>query len=127
MFKQQDKQTSAIAVRFKKHQDQEPCALGKFSDHPEAMPEFTVDNVLDYLIYRKEKDCMRAEDWRSFKSGGFKLFKEGHVNTITQHDSIFGITCSCLPEMKKDRVYNIKINITNLSNVCLAECSFPAG
>ena len=93
------------------------------------MPEFTIDNVLDYLIYRKEKDCMRAEDWKSFKSGGFKLFKEGHVQkiTITQRNSIFGITCSCLPEMKKDRIYNIKINITDSSNVCLAECSCPAG
>ena len=29
--------------------------------------------------------------------------------------------------MKKDRVYKIKINITDLSNVCLAECSCPPG
>ena len=66
------------------------------------MPEFIIENVLDYLIYRKEKDYMRAEDWKSFKTGGFKLFKEGHVQkiTITQNDTMFGITCNCLPEMK---------------------------
>ena len=100
------------------------------TDHPGAMPEFTIENVVDYLINRKENDCMRAEDWKSFKAGGYKLFKEGHVQKImiTQHDSIFGITCSCLPEVKKDRVYKIKINITtSSSNVCLAECSCPAG
>ena len=73
---------------------------------------------------------MRADNWKSFKAGGYKLLQEGHVQKImiTQHDSIFGITCSCLPEMKKDRVYKIKINITtSSSNVCLAECSCPAG
>ena len=123
----QDEQTSAIAVRSKKHQ--EPYALGRLNDHPDTMPEFTIENVLDYLIYRKEKDCMRAEDWKSFKAGGFTLFKEGHVQkiTITQNDTMFGITCSCLPEMKKDRVYKIKISMTNSSDICLAECSCPAG
>ena len=128
-LKLQNKQTSAIAIRSKKHQDQEPCALGRLNDHPDAMPEFTIENVLDYLICRKEKDCMRAEDWKSFKTGGFKLFKEGHVQkiTITQNNTMFGITCSCQPEMKKDRVYKIKISMTNSSDISLAECSRPAG
>ena len=62
---------------------------------------------------------MRAEDWKSFKAGGYKLFKEGHVQNImiTQHDSVLGITCSCLPEMKKDGVYKIKINLS--TNSCV--------
>ena len=129
-LKQQGEHISNTAIRSKKYQDQEPCSLGKLTDHPGAMPEFTIENVVDYLINWKENDCMRAEDWKSFKAGGYKSFKEGHVQKImiTQHDSIFGITCSCLPEMKKDRVYKIKINITtSSSNVCLAECSCPAG
>ena len=97
---------SNTAVRSKKNQDQEPCSLGKLTDHPGAMPKFTIENVADHLINQKENDCMRAKDWKSFKAGGYKLFKEGHMQKImiTQHDSIFGITCSCLPEMKKDRV-----------------------
>ena len=81
-LKQQDKQTSAIAVRSKKHQDQEPCALGKLSDHPEAMLKFTIDDVLDYLIYRKEKDCIRAENLEEIQVWWFKLFKEGHVHRL---------------------------------------------
>ena len=70
---------------------------------------------------------MRAEDWKSFKAGGYKLFKEGHIQNImiTQHDSVLGITCNCLPETKKDGVYKIKINLS--TNSCLAECSCPAG
>ena len=40
---------------------------------------------------------------------------------------MFGITCSCLPEMKKDRAYKIKISMTNSSDISLAECSCLAG
>lgn len=43
------------------------------------MPLFTIENVVDYMINRKESNCMQAEDWKSFKAGGYKLFKEGHV------------------------------------------------
>ena len=92
--------------------------------HPPKFPS------IRYLINRKENDCTRAEVWKGFKAGGYKLFKKGHVQKVmvTKHDSIFGLTCSCLPEMKKDRVYKIKINITtDSSNVCLGECSCPAG
>ena len=74
---------------------------------------------------------MRAEDWKSFKTGGYKLFKEGHVQKtmINQQGSVCAISCSCLPEMKKDRIYKIKIDIiaVDTSDVCSAECSCPAG
>ena len=94
------------------------------------MPAFTIENVLDYLIYRKKEDGLRAEDWKSFKVGGFKLFKEGHIQNImvSQQGTVFGIECRCLPEMKKDRVYKIKVEIsTNAPSVHLAESSCPAG
>ena len=103
---------------------------GKLIDNPSSMPIFTIEKVLDYLVYRKEEDNMRAEDWKSFKSGGFKLFKEGHVHNIMVHRQgiIFGVNCRCLPEMKKDRVYKINVEIsTETSSVHLAECSCPAG
>ena len=66
-LKQQGEQTSGCsntAVRSKKHQDQEPCSLEKLTDHPGTMPEFTIENVVDYLINWNENDCMRAEDWK---------------------------------------------------------------
>ena len=89
-----------------------------------------LENVLDYLIYQKEEDCLRAEDCKSFKAGGFKLFKEGHVQNImiSQQGTVFGVECKCLPERKKDRVYKIKVEIsTNTCSIHLAECSCPAG
>ena len=53
--------------------------FGKLVDNPSIMPVFTIENVVDYLIYRKEEDNMRAEDWKSFKTGGFKLFNYLHL------------------------------------------------
>jgi len=41
------------------------------------LPEFTIENVLQYFIYRKECDGLERQDWKNFKSGGYKLFKEG--------------------------------------------------
>lgn len=75
---------------------------GKLVDNPDVMPAFTIEYVLDYLIYQKEEDCLRAEDWRSFKAGGFRLFKEGHVQNImvSQQGTVFGVECKCLLEMK---------------------------
>lgn len=66
---------------------------GKLVDNPSVMPVFTIENVVDYLIYRKEQDNMRAEDWKSFKTGGFKLFREGHVQNIMVHHqgTVFGM------------------------------------
>ena len=105
-------------------------ARGKLIDHPDAMPVFTIENVVDYMINRKESYCMRAEDWKSFKAGGFKLFKEGHVQNIliNRDDTKLEVECKCLPEMKKDRVYNLTLRIsTETSSVIFAECSCPAG
>ena len=102
----------------------------KLIDHPEYVPVFTTENVLDYMINRKENDCMQAEDWKSFNVGGFKLFKEGHVQNImiNQQGLVFGVKCRCLPEMKKDKFYNINLKISaDNSSVTLAECSCPAG
>jgi len=87
---------------------------GKLVDNPSIMPVFTIEYVVDYFIYQKKEDNMRA-DQKSFKAGGFKLFKEGHVQNIMVHQqgTVFEIDCRCLPEMKKDKVYKIKVEISN--------------
>lgn len=107
-----------------------PAHAGNLIDNPDALPTFTIENVLDYLINRKEDDCMKAEDWKSFKAGGYRLFKDGHVQDImvNQKDSLLEIKCNCLPEMKKDRIYKIQIDISSdTSDVNHAECTCPAG
>ena len=73
---------------------------------------------------------MREEDWKNFKTGGYTLFKEGHVQNImvSQQGSVYGVKCNCFPEMKKDCVYKLEIDIATAgSDVCRAHCNCPAG
>ena len=103
---------------------------GQLTKNPESLPPFTIEHIMQYLINRKEEDNLQAEDWKNFKSGGFKLFKEGHVRKLYNvRDDLFSETkCECLPEMKKDRVYQIKITIElSSSDVVAAECTCSAG
>lgn len=57
-------------------------ARGKLIDHPNAMPVFTVENVVDYMINRKESDCLRAEDWKNFKAGGSSYLRKAMCRTF---------------------------------------------
>ena len=96
-------------------------ARGKLIDHPDAMPLFTIEDVIDYMINRKESDCMQAEDWKSFKAAGYKLFKEAHVQNvlINREETKFEVECRCLPEMKKDRVYDVTVMISTETFIVL--------
>ena len=54
------------------------------------------------------------------------MFEEGHAQNFMVHQqgTVFGIDCRCLPEMKKDRIYKIKVEIsTETSSDNLAEGS----
>ena len=47
---------------------------------------------------------------------------------VNQKDLLLEIKCNCLPEMKKDRIYKIQIDISSdTSDVTHAECTCPAG
>ena len=103
---------------------------GQLTKIPESLPPFTIEHVMQYLINRKEKHNFRSEDWKNFKSGVFKLFKEGHVRKLynVQDDLFSKLSCECLPEMKKDRVYQIEVTIELVSSdVVFSECSCPVG
>ena len=73
----------------------------------QLMPEFTIENVMQYFIHRKENDGLERQDWKNFDVGGYKLFKEGHVQKIygSVSANMVLIKVTCLPEMKKDRTY----------------------
>ena len=76
------KDSSALtSAQCLKQHSLKQCTNKKLIDNPEAMPFFTIEHVVDYLINRKEQDSMKAEDWKNFKTG-YKLFKEGHVQDI---------------------------------------------
>ena len=96
------------------------------------LPEFTIEKVMDYFLYQKESDGLARQDWKSFNSKGFKLFREGHVQKIyasisTKFNRV-NVKATCLPEMKKDRAYSLLMALDRATaNVCSAQCSCPAG
>ena len=94
------------------------------------MPEFTIENVMQYFIYRKENDGLERQDWKNFNVGGYKLFKEGHVQKIYGGLSAnkVHIKATCLPEMKKDRTYSFLLTIDKATvDVSSAQYTCPAG
>ena len=94
------------------------------------IPEFTIKNVLQYFIYRKECDGLERQDWKNFKSGGYNLYKEGHVQKVYASIStnVVYVKAICLPEMKKDRTYPLVLTLDKMTaDVTNAKCSCPAG
>jgi len=45
----------------------------------QLLSEFTIENVMQNFTYQKKSDGLERQDWKSFNSGDFKLFKEKHV------------------------------------------------
>lgn len=96
----------------------------------QLMPEFTIENVMQYFVYRKENDGLERQDWKNFNVGGYKLFKEGHIQKI--YGCLCGqsvqIKATCLPEMKKDRTYSLLLTIDKVTvDITTAQCTCPAG
>ena len=103
----------------------------KLIDEDGLLPAISEDTIEDYFVHLREDDGLERQDWKNLGSdGGYKLFKEGHVQDIsvaTRSDECL-IKCKCLPEMKKDRVYAIDLSICKPSNsITGAKCTCPAG
>ena len=93
---------------------------------------FTTAQTLGYFTTRIADDGLPAGDFKSVYKSALSLFCCGHVQKIevcreiTSH-SIF-IRADCLPEMKKDRVYKIELQLEESSfEISAAQCGCPAG
>ena len=93
---------------------------------------FTHAQLLGYFVTRIAHDGLPAGDFKSVYSSALNLFRCGHVQKIQvcheiTSDSIF-IRADCLPEMKKDRVYKIELQLEESSfEISAAQCGCPAG
>ena len=81
-------------------------------------------------MYRNENDGLERQDWKNFNVGGYKLFKEEHVQKI--YGCLCGhsvqIKATCLSEMKKDRTYSLLLTMDKVTvDVTTAQCTCPAG
>lgn len=111
-----------------------PCSSSspswsKIGEDMRQLPNFTIQNIIQYFIYQKEIDGLERQDWKSLNNHGYKLFKEGHIQQVhVSSSSKVAVKAICLPEMKKDRTYSLQLSIDKSTvNICAAECSCPAG
>ena len=82
-----------------------------------------------YFITRVTSDGKPANDFKNVNSHAYPLFKAGHIQSVfaMQKDTSHYIKCVCLPEMKKDKSYNINITLDRFGDITQANCSCPAG
>ena len=73
--------------------------------------EFTTSHIVAYFVARSVCDNQPAGDIKSINKSAEYLFKCGHVQSIqfATSDSHLLFKAKCLPEMRKDRVYIMKM------------------
>ena len=69
-----------------------------------SIPKITMAKMNDYFVNRLASDDKPANDFKNFHTNAYPLFMAGHIQSIlvARKDAPYNITCSCLPEMKKD-------------------------
>ena len=89
-----------------------------------------MSNIVGYFVTRSVKDYLPAGDFKSINKSAENLFRCGHVqaiHTTVSYNMLF-VKSKCLPEMRKDRVYHVRMAINNNSyDIVNAECGCPAG
>ena len=85
---------------------------------------------MSYFVTRCLKDTLPAGDFESVSKSADNLFRCGHVQAIkvaTVDGSLY-IKPNCLPEMRKDQVYCILMQLNKITyDIGSAECGCPAG
>ena len=94
-----------------------------------SFPQFTIANMTNYFIGRVAIDGKPAMDYKNMNSHAFPLYKAGHIQSILveYRDTVYNVRCACLPEMKKDTLYEINISLDGSGDIVRASCACPAG
>ena len=72
-----------------------------------------MQNMVSYFIERKAKDNEANKDYKNVSNKAFGLFRYGHIQNIelaSDNDKVH-FECNCLPEMKKDSIYELKLSM----------------
>ena len=92
--------------------------------------KFGMSQIVAYFVTRSVNDGKVAGDLKSINKSAETLFICGHIQNIqfVEVDKIIYLKCKCLPEMRKDRVYLLRVAIkSEESEIIYAECGCPAG
>ena len=94
-----------------------------------TIPQFTTGNMTNYFLCRLASDGLPANNFKDLNSHAFPLYRAGHIQSIlvATRDNRFILKCVCLPEMKKDILYNVNLTMDNDGEVLSANCGCAAG
>ena len=96
---------------------------------PDELFAFNNANIINYFVVRTTVDGKPANDTKAMNSSALALFGCGHVQDIEMcYDNHLCLRASCLPEMRKDRVYKLLLLLdSKSSDILQAECGCPGG
>ena len=106
------------------------CSFTSTYRQEDSCPDFSMSQIVAYFVTRTVKDSLPAGDFKSVNRSAENLFRCGHIQRIecVPEGDILYVRSNCLPEMRKDRVYCVKIALQSSSfDIIGAECGCPAG
>ena len=90
---------------------------------------FTMADMMQYFIHRQATDGLPINNFKDVNTKAFPLFKAGHIQYVhyREHNKIIFMKCTCMPEMKKDLTYRIRVVFQMFGDIEFAVCGCPAG
>ena len=95
-----------------------------------TLQNFSMSQVLNYFIEAVSADSKLKQDFKSLREWSFQMFKAGHVQDIRLKAGFrtLIIISSCLPEMRKDKIYSLMARIgVPTADIQSAKCECAAG
>ena len=92
--------------------------------------QFNISHIVTYFITCSVTDGKAAGDLKSMNKSAENLFTCGHVQSIQVYlsESYLYVKAKCLPEMRKDRIYLLKMALESEGNdIVFSECRCLAG
>ena len=94
------------------------------------LSKFSMSQIVNYFIDAVAADSNSKLDFKSLRESSFQLFKAGHIQDIYVKPGFktLIIVATCLPEMRKDRIYKLMMRLEASSgDIQFANCGCIAG
>ena len=85
--------------------------------------------MTNYFLCRLARDGLPGNKFKDLNSHAFPLYEAGHIQSVfvLTGPNYYMFKCVCLPEMRKDVLYNVNLTLDNNGEVLSAECGCAAG
>ena len=104
--------------------------IKEFYKSPDDVPRFTNAQIVSYFVIRQVCNLHLCGDFKAISRSAMNLFRCGHlqqVEVLNTSDTLW-LQAYCLPKMKKDKTYKVKLSISHSKwEISAAKCRYPAG